>query len=126
MDKIVQELRKVIKFKSTTDVGDIVLVAIEQPQSVFYARVTGINRDENVEEEWWHVTLTILGVPLQKVTWTLRWPQFTGQEIFTMGGEGRFIQALDFSEGGSAESRQKVTTGTGPEKGGPVGLRRIK
>jgi len=126
MDKIVQELRKVIKFKPTTDVGDIVLVAIEKPQSVFYAMVTAISRDDNVKDEWWNVTLAILGVPLQKVTWTLRGPQFTGQEIFTMAGEARFIQALDFSEGSSGEGLNKVSSKTAPEKGGPVRLRRIK
>jgi hypothetical protein len=29
------------------------------------------------------------------MTWTLRTAQMTGQEIFTMGGEERFVQAVD-------------------------------
>jgi hypothetical protein len=126
MDKIVQELRKVIKFKSTTDIGDIVLVAVEKPQSVFYAIVRDISRDQNVKDEWWNVTLTILGVPLQKVTWTLRGSQFTGQEVFTMAGEGRFIQALDFSEEGPGGGLKRVPVKTGPKKKERGGLRRIK
>jgi hypothetical protein len=126
MDNIVQELRKVIKFKSSTDVGDIVLVAVEKPQSVFYAMVSDIRLDQNVKDEWWNVTLIILGVPLQRVTWTLRGPQFTGQEIFTMAGEGRFIQALDFSDENPGPELKKISLKTGPKKKERGGLRRIK
>ena len=126
MDKIVQELREVIKFKSTTDIRDVVLVAVEKPQSVFYAVVTDISRDDNVKDEWWNVALTILGVPPQRVVWTLREPQFTGQEIFTMAGEGRFIQALDFSEDTSEDDLTKEPLKTVSKKKGRGGLRRIK
>nr|MBF0223266.1 hypothetical protein [Desulfobulbaceae bacterium] len=126
MDQIVKELRKVIKFKSTTEVGDIVLVAVEKPQSVFYAMVRDISRDATVKDEWWNVALTILGVPPQKVVWTLRDPQFTGQEIFTMAGEGRFIQALDFSEDIPAATPPKKTTKKALSIKERGGLRRIK
>ena len=40
----------------------------------------------------------LLSIPPQKVVWTLRTPQFTGQEVFTMGGEKHFIKAVDFSD----------------------------
>ncbi|MCK5341384.1 MAG: hypothetical protein KAJ60_09935 [Desulfobulbaceae bacterium] len=96
MEKNVEELRKIIRFKDTTVEGDIVLIATDSPESVFYALVTGIERDTVKREEWWHVTLHALSVPPQKVVWTLRMSQFTGQEIFTMGGDSRFIQAVDF------------------------------
>ncbi len=29
------------------------------------------------------------------MVWTLRTPQFTGMEVFTMGGEERFVKAVD-------------------------------
>mgnify|MGYP001106668946 CR=1 FL=1 len=61
---------------------------------LLYALVGDIVRDETRKEEWWQVTLHLLSIPMQTVLWTLRTPQFTGREIFTMGGEGRFIQAV--------------------------------
>ncbi len=97
MDEMVKELKKLFKFKKTTEVGDIVVIAMENPQSILYALVVGFERDTVKKQEWWHVTLQLLTVPPQKVTWTLRTPQFTGQEIFSMGGDKRYIKAVDFS-----------------------------
>jgi hypothetical protein len=99
MENIVKEIRKIISFKPTTTEGDVVLVAIAEPQSFFYAVVTDITRDENKRDEWWHVTMHILGLPPQKVTWTLRESQFSGQELFTMDDVGHFMQAVDFTGG---------------------------
>ncbi|MEN8258688.1 MAG: hypothetical protein ABFS09_12570 [Thermodesulfobacteriota bacterium] len=96
MEAIIEELKKIVSFKSTTDVGDVVLVVAAEPNSMIYALVTDFERDESKRDEWWHVSLQILSVPPQKVTWTLRASQFTGQEIFTMGGEKRFVAAVDF------------------------------
>jgi hypothetical protein len=97
MEKIVADLKKMFVFKETTRVGDIVLVVAEQ---IMYALVTGIERDDTRKDEWWQVSLQLLVFPPQKIVWTLRVPQFTGQEIFTMGGEPRFIKAIDFGRGG--------------------------
>jgi len=94
MKKMVAELRKIIEFKATTEVGDIVLIAAKNPDMLFYAVVRAIDRDESRRDEWWHVRMTILSVPPQSVVWTLRQPQMTGQEIFTMGGNERFMQAI--------------------------------
>jgi len=96
MEKIVDEIKKLLTFKTTTEVGDIVLIAAKEPQMLVYARVSGIERDSSRKDEWWHVKLNMLSIPLQHITWTLRTGQMTGQEIFTMGGEERFIQAIDF------------------------------
>ena len=101
MENIVKELRKIIPFKATTQAGDVVLVAIAEPKSVVYAVVSDIIRDETKRDEWWHITMYILGLPPQKVAWTLRVSQFTGQEIFTMDNVEHFMQALDFSGDGS-------------------------
>lgn len=97
METMVQELKKLIAFKDSTSPGDLILVAIEKTKSVFYALVTDISPDPSRREEWWHLTLQILSLPPQQVVWTLREPQFTGKEIFTMDGDGRFMQALDFA-----------------------------
>ncbi len=98
MEKLVAELKSLIPFKETTVVGDIVIIVAKKPEMLVYARVGDIVRDESRKEEWWQVTLHLLSIPLQEVVWTLRTPQFTGQEIFTMGGEGRFIKAVRFAE----------------------------
>lgn len=107
MIKIVEELKQMITFKPTTDVGDVVLIAAKEPKMLFYAYVNKIERDSSRKDEWWHLHLTLLSVPLQKITWTLRSEQMSGQEIFTMGGEERFLQAVDFGE------KQAIPSGAG-------------
>ena len=98
MEKIVKELKEIIPFKDTTDVGDIVLIAAKEPQMLVYAYVSSIERDDSRKDEWWHVALNVLSLPPQQLTWTLRTPQMTGMEIFTMGGEERFVKAVDFGK----------------------------
>ncbi|HIJ91339.1 MAG TPA: hypothetical protein HPP95_10860 [Deltaproteobacteria bacterium] len=106
MEKIITDLKNIFVFKDTTQVGDIVLIVAER---IMYALVTGIERDYGKKEEWWQVSLQLLTIPPQKTVWTLRTPQFTGQEIFTMGGEERFVKAIDF--GGGGESARKKSGG---------------
>jgi hypothetical protein len=108
MEKMLSDLKKIVRFKDTTDIGDIVLLVAEKPQMLIYALVTSIERDETKKEEWWHVTMQVLTVPPHKVAWTLRTPQMTGLEIFTMNGEKRFVKAVQFTRdrpvGGSAKT----------------------
>ncbi len=98
MEKLIKELKNAMSFKDTTDIGDIVLIVGENPQMVIYAYVTDIDRDSSRRDEWWHVSLSLFTVPMQKVVWTLRTPQMTGAEIFTMGGDKRFVKAVDLVE----------------------------
>ncbi len=95
MEQLIEEIKTVIPFKKQTDSGDIVLIVGDNPQMIIYAVITSIERDPVKKDEWWHIGLTLLTVPLQKVVWTLRTDQMTGQEIFTMGGEKRFFTAVD-------------------------------
>lgn len=124
MERFVLELKKLITFKDTTDVGDIVLIAAKEPQMLLYAMVTGIERDVSRRDEWWHVQMSVLSIPLQKMAWTLRTAQMTGMEIFTMGGEERFMKAIDF-DGAMNESSQQEKTTTKPS-GKIAPFRRIK
>ncbi len=98
MEKLLKELEGVMPFKDTTDIGDVVLIAGENPQMLIYGYVTNIERDSSRRDEWWHVSLSLFTVPLQKVVWTLRTPQMTGAEIFTMGGDKRFVKAIELVE----------------------------
>lgn len=94
LEQVIEELKKVIQFKENTEPGDLVLVLFENPQIAHYGRISSIERDFSKRDEWWHVTFHLLTIPPQKVVWTLRTEQFTGREIFTMGGEKRFMQAV--------------------------------
>lgn len=94
MEKLVAELKQIVAFKEDTNEGDIVVVAAKESQLLIYAAVGEIVRDETRKDEWWHVTLHLLTMPVQTVVWTLREPQFTGKEIFTMGGNPHFIKAI--------------------------------
>lgn len=117
MQKFVNELQQLVKFKDTTDIGDIVLIASKEPQMLVYAKVTDIERDPSRKDEWWHVHLSILSIPLQNMVWTLRTAQMTG-EIFTMGGEERFVKAVEFQTSASVGTPE-------PEEGEkPVGKKK--
>ena len=120
MEQLVAELKNLIPFKETTVKGDIVLIAAKQPQMLVYAKVGDIVRDESRKAEWWQVTLHLLSIPLQTVIWTLRTPQFTGQEVFTMGGEGRFIKAVRFEESSQVLSSDRDNLGVQKERKSPL------
>lgn len=128
MENLVKELGQLVPFKDTTDIGDLVLVAAKEPHMLVYALVTDISRDTSRKAEWWHLALTFLTVPPQETTWTLRTPQMTGMEIFTMGGEERFIKAVNITPSltGSEEppSSDKSEKKAGTKKA-PV-LKRVK
>jgi len=98
LEKIVADLRKIVKLKETTTVGDVVLIVGRNPQLMVYALVSDIVRDDSKQDEWWYVSLHFLVLPVQKAVWLLRTAQMTGREIFTMDGAERFIQALDFKD----------------------------
>jgi hypothetical protein len=122
MDKLIKDLQKLVPFKETLAAGDIVLIAAQKPQMLVYARVVDIVRDETKRDEWWHVSMYILSLPPKKVTWTLRTPQMTGMETFTMDGEARFMKAVQFETTGQQPGK-KVTKQKAKKKST---LRRIK
>ncbi len=124
MKQIVEELKGLITFKNTTDQNDIVLIAAKEPQMLLFAHVGEIERDSSRKEEWWHVPLTVLSIPLQQMTWTLRTEQMTGKEIFTMGGNERFVQAVDLSENDLTATVEKMETKKKTIK--QSGLKRVK
>lgn len=121
MEQLINELKQHVPFKDTTDVGDLVLIVAREPQVMAsYALITSIERDATRKNEWWHVGMTFLSIPPQPMTWTLRTPQFTGLEVFTMGGEERFVKAVDL--GALAPVMEPPAP---PKKKGPA-LKRIK
>src|SRR5665647_579427 len=123
MEKLITELKQVMPFKDSTDVGDLVLIVAKEPQiSASYALVTAIERDTSRKNEWWHVSLTLLSIPPQEMVWTLRTPQLAGMEVFTMGGEERFVKAVDL---GSIPQKERPAPAPRQEKKGSL-LKRVK
>jgi len=121
MEKIVNDLKRLVPFKDTVKRGDIVLIAAKKPQMLVYAVVGDIVRDESKRDEWWHVKMNILSLPPREVTWTLRVEHMTGQEIFSMEGEQRFMKAVDF-----ARKHIPPQDDTRQPAKGKISLRRIK
>ena len=62
--------------------NDLILVNVHG-EPAFFARVEKIVPD--MKKKWWQVTLLILQLPVQKMTWTIDDNQIRGEE-FTMGG----------------------------------------
>ena len=77
--------------KTFSGVGDVVLVYSEG-QPVVYARIESIEPD--VKKDWFQVSLSILTIPLQAVTWILR-KEYVDGEGFTMGGKNMKLERLE-------------------------------
>ncbi|MBW2466873.1 MAG: hypothetical protein JRF02_06180 [Deltaproteobacteria bacterium] len=121
MEKLVEDLKKIMVFKDTLDIGDIVLIAAKKPEMLVYALVNDIVRDETRRDEWWHVSMHVLSLPPSNISWILRTEQMTGQEIFTMDGEERFMKAVVFETG-----RPTLKDDDRQGEKGKASLRRIK
>lgn len=71
--------------------GDIVLIYYkDQPGA--YGRIERIEPD--IKKDWYQVTLLLLTIPHQVVTWILREEYINGGE-FTMGGNSMRIEKVD-------------------------------
>jgi hypothetical protein len=94
-EKNITELRKMVPFKNTLNIDDIVIFVL--PDMSVYGVVKKIERDNSKKIDWWHVTFTILTIPIQRYTLTLRTEQMTGQETFTIDGKYHFFSAIDIN-----------------------------
>ena len=83
--------------------GDVVLIHY-QDRPAAYARIEGINPD--IKKEWYQVTLLLLTIPAQSVTWILREEYINGTS-FTMGGQSVRLEKV-----------KRVSPGGAPEDGG--------
>ncbi len=123
MDDLVAELKELMELKETIEVGDVALVAAEDPKMLAFAVVTNISRDSSRKAEWWHVEMQMLSVPLQPMTWTLRMPQMCGLEIFTMGGKKMYMAPIQIPYGAP---RPKPVQDQGKAKKHPKGTARLR
>lgn len=70
--------------------GEVVLIYHENNPTVF-ARVEDIRPD--MKKNWYHITLLLLTIPTQTVTWILKDVYIEGEE-FTMGGQPMRLEAV--------------------------------
>jgi len=70
--------------------GEIILIYHENNPTVF-ARVEDVRPD--MKKNWYHITLLLLTIPTQTVTWILKDVYIEGEE-FTMGGQPMRLEAV--------------------------------
>jgi hypothetical protein len=76
--------------------GDVVLIHYcDKPMS--YARIETITPDS--KSGWFHVTLLLLTIPAQAVTWILKEDYING-DAFTMGGQPMRLEKVERVSGG--------------------------
>ena len=63
--------------------GDVVLIYYQEKPGV-YARIEAIEPD--IKKDWYQITLLLLTIPAQTVTWILR-EEYINGVTFTMGGQ---------------------------------------
>lgn len=88
-------------------INDVVLVYLED-QPLFFARIEDINPDH--KKDWYNVTLLVLQVPVQTVTWTLRDAYISGAE-FTMGGKKMRLEKVAAPKEETIPERDPKQTG---------------
>ena len=71
--------------------GDVVLIHY-QDNPMAYARIEAIEPD--MKKDWYQVTLLLLTIPAQTVTWILREAYIQG-EPFTMGGQPVRVEKVE-------------------------------
>ena len=70
--------------------GDVVLVHHEDKPAL-YARIEAIEAD--IKKGWFRVTLLLLAMPAQTVTWVLR-EEYINGDPFTMGGQAMRLEKV--------------------------------
>ncbi|MFH1155635.1 MAG: hypothetical protein V1793_17655 [Pseudomonadota bacterium] len=92
--------------------NDIVLLYLED-SPVTFARVEEINPD--VRKDWFTITLLMLQIPVQEVTWILKDAYINGEEFF-MGGKRMRLEVVK-------RPLQEVKIGPGAKTGPESGIR---
>jgi hypothetical protein len=87
---MLNNLKKVMRFKSGTGPGDCILVGT--PSGLFFGLVRAI--EPNQKKNWYNLRFTMLAIFLADITWILRPPQMNG-EIFTINDKEHFVIGVD-------------------------------
>jgi hypothetical protein len=97
--------------------GDVVLIHYRD-QPMAYARIEGINPD--IKKDWYQVTLLLLTIPAQSVTWILR-DEYINGSSFTMGGQSmRLEKVKKVLPGGAPQGNGQPKGPKSPDKASKV------
>ncbi len=99
-----------------TTENDLVLIYFEGDPLVF-ARVERIVPD--AKPDWYHITLLMLQVPLQTVTWILKDIYIDG-EAFTMNGKEMRLEKVDAPEEPQADQAAEKEGDAGGDQGASI------
>jgi len=106
-----------------TTENDLVLIYFED-NPLLFARVERIVPD--AKPDWYHVTLLMLQVPLQTVTWILKDVYING-ETFTMNGKQMRLEKVETPlEAESQEAVPKEDTGDQKQDGKVISFADLK
>ncbi|MFC1883682.1 hypothetical protein ACFL2O_02825 [Thermodesulfobacteriota bacterium] len=88
--------------------GDVILIYHEDSPTVF-ARVEAVEPD--VKKGWYKITLQLLTIPTQVVTWILR-DEYLNGAPFTMGGRAMKLEevkrvSIEEDDSGEVKSEEK-------------------
>lgn len=96
--------------------NDVVLIYFEDQPAIF-ARIESIEPD--IKRDWYHVTLLLLTIPVQTVTWILRKAYINGTP-FTMNGKSVRLEKVEKVDSKIEDKAQvnpsiqeKIKNGTG-------------
>ena len=94
--------------------NDVVLIYFEDQPAIF-ARIESI--EPNIKKDWHHVTLLLLTIPMQTVTWILRKAYINGTP-FTMGGKSVRLEEIKRTEPKKEENNQSHQSNQDKSKSG--------
>jgi len=72
------------------NIGDVILIYYEDKPALF-GRIEHIESD--IKKDWYQLTLLLLTIPTQTVTWILR-EEYIDGATFTMGGKGMRLEEV--------------------------------
>lgn len=106
-----------MKPDGSNTIGDLVLIHFQDKPAV-YGRIEAIEPD--VKRDWYQVTLLLLTLPVQTVTWILREAYING-EPFTMGGQPMRLERV----AGAVPAKEEKPAEPPKGKDGPRGSAKV-
>lgn len=94
--------------------NDVVLIYFQDKPAIF-ARIESIEPD--IKKDWYHVTLLLLTIPVQTVTWILRKAYINGTS-FTMGGKSVRLEEVKRVEPTKEDNNQSHQSNQDKSKNG--------
>ena len=102
--------------------NDIVLIYMEE-QPLVFARVENILPD--AKPDWYHITMLLLQVPLQMITWILKDVYING-DTFTMNGKNMRLEKVVAPQLPKQEEDLPATGENAPAEGKVIAFRDLK